>query len=126
MEGPFCTPVGRAWADSATYAQANTPTRNENFRFMRPLTFGKNHGHRRASLQDGPRRRETAGLLIDSEDDDRAGVLIAGDEKAAGRVDRETARRLALRRDAAGGRQRPSGRVDAEDRDAVVAAIRGV
>src|SRR5437660_11794620 len=124
MAGPCWTPAGSVCADTAARAQANTATmNNESFRFMNPLTFGKNHVHGRPDLKRCPRRRETAGLLIDSEDDDRAGVLIAGDEKAAGRVDGKTSRGLALRRDAPGGRQCPLGRVDAENRDAIVAAI---
>src|SRR5258705_1554467 len=99
---------------------------NESCRFMSPLALGKNHVHGRANLKDRPRRCETAGLLIDPKDDDRAGILVAGDEEPAGWVDRKTARRLALRRDAPAGRERPLCRVDAENCDAVVAAVRGV
>src|SRR5436309_3410346 len=99
---------------------------NEILRFMSPLAFGKNYVHGRSDLKNSSRRRETAALLIDTKDDDGAGVLIAGDEKPPRRVDGKSARRLALRRGAAGGGQRALGRVDAENRDAVVTAVRRV
>src|SRR5205085_11797536 len=76
--------------------------------------------HHRAS------RRQLAGGLIDPERDDGVALEVGRVEQAAGRIEGEEARGMALRR-LPGYRREPSvRRIDAEGRDAVVPAVRHV
>src|SRR5688572_5148960 len=69
---------------------------------------------------------EFAGGLIDFEDGDVVGSLVAGDDVFAGGVDAEVAGRLAERFLMAGGGELAGFVVDREDGQAVVAAIGAV
>ena len=61
--------------------------------------------------------------MIDLEDGDVIGALIAGDDVLAGRVDAEVARRAAERFLVAGSGELAGFFVDREDRQAVVTAV---
>src|SRR5687767_1415597 len=69
---------------------------------------------------------QPAGGLVDAEDDDRVGALMSHEEVGAGRVDPESAGRVSLGRLRLNERQTAGGRIDAEYRDAVVAAVRPI
>src|SRR5262250_3717119 len=77
-------------------------------------------------LHDLAGGRELARSLIHAERDDRIAVLIRGVEERAGRLDGEEARRLALRRLPAHRCEHARCRVDGEDGEAVVSAIRSI
>src|SRR5262249_20015766 len=70
--------------------------------------------------------RELAGRHVDSENDERAGVLILREEELTGRIDREVAGSPPLCGLVAYRRQLSGPGVDREDGDAVVAAVRAV
>jgi hypothetical protein len=120
----------RAATFTTSSALTGRPTGSSNTFDCQPylplLHLRKYNTDRERNLNPCLRRPETAGLLIDPKNDDGAGVLIGGDEELPRRIDREAARGFTLRRDAIDGRQRPACRIDAENRNAVVAAIRRI
>src|SRR5947207_425614 len=71
-------------------------------------------------------RPELARGSVDAEDDDAVRVLVGDQKKGAGRVDPEVAWRLDPVRLVAHVAQRARPRVDRENGDAIVAAVRAV
>ena len=69
---------------------------------------------------------QSAGVLIDAQDNDRIAALVFGEQVRASRVDEEVARRLALRRFVLDISQPARILIDAEGDDRVVAAVRSV
>src|SRR5262245_47653426 len=81
---------------------------------------------RAAGFHDAAGWRELAGRLIDSEGHDVVALEVCCVEQSAGRIEREKARRAALRR-LPRDRCKPSaGRIDAQSRDAVLPTVRHV
>ena len=71
-------------------------------------------------------RLKIAGLLVDPEDDYAVAALIGDKAEFARRIDIEVPRRLYTGSLVLDKRQRPFGRVDTIDSDAVVPAVRAV
>src|SRR5205814_1572390 len=69
---------------------------------------------------------EGARLRVDAEENDAVGVLVADDHPGAGRIDGEVPRALSSGRRVAERLQLAAAGFDAEDRDAVVAAVGAV
>src|SRR5579862_5604778 len=86
----------------------------------------KLHTHRSIYLERLPGRRELSGCLVDAKDDDVVRLLVCRQQKISARIDVKAAWNLALGRSVVDRCERPSLRVDGENRNAVVAAIGGV
>ena len=71
-------------------------------------------------------RFEGAGFLVDLKDDNAVAALVGDEAEYAARIDVEVPRRLYTGSLVLDESQRPFGRVDAIDRDAVVPAVRAV
>ena len=75
-------------------------------------------------MRNGSPTYKSARLLVDTEDDDGIGVLVLGQQKAPGRIDREIAGVLAQGWLVSGGGQLARTRINLEDGDAVMAPVR--
>src|SRR5579863_2478710 len=84
------------------------------------------HTNRGIYLECLPGGRQAACALVDVEEDKVVGLLIRDYEKVAAGIDVKAPGNRALSRSEAHRRQSPCLRVDGENRDAVMAAIRGV
>ena len=70
--------------------------------------------------------RESAGFCVDAEDNDGIGVLVFGEKKAAGGIDDEVAWLFAAGRDNRTKAQSAIARLDVEDGDGFIPAVRGI
>src|SRR5712692_3539051 len=84
------------------------------------------YADRHRDLDRTLRRPQLAGVGVDTEDDDAVRVRVGDQKEGAGRVDAEVARRLDPVRLVPHIAQRTGLRIDRENGDAIVAAVRAV